>query len=208
MREGTGMPDRIWGGLSGRQWAGPVPGAGHCAALPVLSAGKALPVGRPRHASDAFFLRVRFSGGQRALPRSPAAWGRSRKRAGRCRGAGTSYWRRYDTDLFGPDLPASDRVTRTADDFYAAFDRDILIKTKFCSVRAFQEKALLRSDLFGELVFTALFAPMPESLKHYRPQHRHFLLDESRVSGDKLDKILILSEFPQGRWFNGHQYAV
>lgn len=33
-----------------------------------------------------------------------------------------------------------------------------------------------------------LFAPMPESLKHYRPQHRHFLLDESRVSGDKLDK--------------------
>lgn len=202
------MPDRIWGGLSGRQWAGPVPGAGHCAALPVLSAGKALPVGRPRHASDAFFLRVRFSGGQRALPRSPAAWGRSRKRAGRCRGAGTSYWRRYDTDLFGPDLPASDRVTRTADDFYAAFDRDILIKTKFCSVRAFQEKALLRSDLFGELVFTALFAPMPESLKHYRPQHRHFLLDESRVSGDKLDKILILSEFPQGRWFNGHQYAV
>lgn len=99
-------------------------------------------------------------------------------------------------------------VTRTADDFYAAFDRDILIKTKFCSVRAFQEKALLRSDLFGELVFTALFAPMPESLKHYRPQHRHFLLDESRVSGDKLDKRLILSEFPQGRWFNGHQYAV
>lgn len=84
------MPDRIWGGLSGRQWAGPAPGAGHCAALPVLSAGKALPVGRPRHASDAFFLRVRFSGGQRALPRSPAAWGRSRKRAGRCRGAGTS----------------------------------------------------------------------------------------------------------------------
>jgi len=103
------MPDRIWGGLSGRQWAGPAPGAGHCAALPVLSAGMALPVGRPRHASDAFFLRVRFSGGQRALPRSPAAWGRSRKRAGRCRGAGTSYWRRYDTDLFGPDLPASDR---------------------------------------------------------------------------------------------------
>ena len=44
-------------------------------------------------------------------------------------------------------------VTRTADDFYAAFDRDLLIKTKFCSVRAFQEKALLRSDLFGELVF-------------------------------------------------------
>ena len=44
-------------------------------------------------------------------------------------------------------------VTRTADDFYAAFDRDIIIKTKFCSVRAFQEKALLRSDLFGELVF-------------------------------------------------------
>ena len=44
-------------------------------------------------------------------------------------------------------------VTRTADDFYAAFDRDILIKTKFCSVRAFQEKALLRSDRFGELVF-------------------------------------------------------
>lgn len=44
-------------------------------------------------------------------------------------------------------------VTRTADDFYAAFDRDILIKTKFCSVRAFQEKALLRSDLFGEQVF-------------------------------------------------------
>ena len=54
--------------------------------------------------------------------------------------------------------------TRTADDFYAAFDRDILIKTKFCSVRAFQEKALLRSDLFGELVFMALFAPMPESV--------------------------------------------
>ena len=44
-------------------------------------------------------------------------------------------------------------VTRTADDFYAAFDRDILIKTKFCSVRAFQERALLRSDSFGELVF-------------------------------------------------------
>lgn len=44
-------------------------------------------------------------------------------------------------------------VTRTADDFYAAFDRDILIKTKFCSVRAFQEKALLSSDRFGELVF-------------------------------------------------------
>ena len=99
-------------------------------------------------------------------------------------------------------------IKDTADDFYAAFDRDILIKTKFCSVRAFQEKALLRSDLFGELVFMALFAPMPESLKHYRPQHRHFLLDESRVSGDKLDKRLILSEFPQGRWFNGHQYAV
>ena len=33
-------------------------------------------------------------------------------------------------------------VTRTADDFYAAFDRDILIKTKFCSVRAFQEKEM------------------------------------------------------------------
>lgn len=55
------MPDRIWGGLSGRLWAGPVPGAGHCAALPVLSAGKALPVGRPRHASDAFFLRATIS---------------------------------------------------------------------------------------------------------------------------------------------------
>ncbi|WP_165073189.1 Rpn family recombination-promoting nuclease/putative transposase, partial [Desulfovibrio sp. ZJ200] len=34
----------------------------------------------------------------------------------------------------------------------------------------------------------ALFAPMPESLKFYRPQHRHFLLDESSVSGDELDK--------------------
>ena len=34
----------------------------------------------------------------------------------------------------------------------------------------------------------ALFAPMPESLKYYRPQHRHFLLDESRVSGEELDK--------------------
>jgi len=34
----------------------------------------------------------------------------------------------------------------------------------------------------------ALFAPMPESLKFYRSQHRHFLLDESRVSGDELDK--------------------
>lgn len=45
-------------------------------------------------------------------------------------------------------------VTRTSDDFYAAFDRDILIKTRFCSVRAFQERALLRSDRFGELVFT------------------------------------------------------
>lgn len=45
-------------------------------------------------------------------------------------------------------------VTRTSDDFYAAFDRDILIKTRFCSVRAFQESALLSSDRFGELVFT------------------------------------------------------
>ena len=45
-------------------------------------------------------------------------------------------------------------VTRTSDDFYAAFDRDILIKTRFCSVRAFQERALLSSDRFGELVFT------------------------------------------------------
>ena len=34
----------------------------------------------------------------------------------------------------------------------------------------------------------ALFAPMPESLKYYRPQHRHFLLDESRVPGEELDK--------------------
>lgn len=34
----------------------------------------------------------------------------------------------------------------------------------------------------------ALFAPMPEGLKYYRPQHRHFLLDESRVSGEELDK--------------------
>ena len=34
----------------------------------------------------------------------------------------------------------------------------------------------------------ALFAPMPESLKFYRPQHRHFLLDESRVPGDELDR--------------------
>ena len=33
-----------------------------------------------------------------------------------------------------------------------------------------------------------LFAPMPESLKYYRPQHRHFLLDESRVPGEELDK--------------------
>lgn len=33
-----------------------------------------------------------------------------------------------------------------------------------------------------------LFAPMPESLKYYRPQHRHFLLDESRVPGEVLDK--------------------
>lgn len=37
-------------------------------------------------------------------------------------------------------------VTRTADDFYAAFDRDILIKTKFCSVRAFQ-------SVFGNFSF-------------------------------------------------------
>lgn len=35
---------------------------------------------------------------------------------------------------------------------------------------------------------TALFAPMPESLKPYRPRHRYFLLDESRVSGEDLDK--------------------
>ena len=34
----------------------------------------------------------------------------------------------------------------------------------------------------------ALFAPMPESLKYYRPQHRHFLLGESRVPGEELDK--------------------
>ena len=34
----------------------------------------------------------------------------------------------------------------------------------------------------------ALFAPMPEGLKYYRPQHRHFLLDESRVPGEELDK--------------------
>ena len=34
----------------------------------------------------------------------------------------------------------------------------------------------------------ALFSPMPEGLKYYRPQHRHFLLDESRVSGEELDK--------------------
>ena len=34
----------------------------------------------------------------------------------------------------------------------------------------------------------ALFAPMPESLKMYRPRHRHFLLDESRVPADALDK--------------------
>ena len=33
-----------------------------------------------------------------------------------------------------------------------------------------------------------MFVPMPESLKYYRPQHRHFLLDESRVSGEELDK--------------------
>ena len=33
-----------------------------------------------------------------------------------------------------------------------------------------------------------LFAPMPESLKVYRPQHRHFLLDESRVPKDELDR--------------------
>ena len=45
-------------------------------------------------------------------------------------------------------------VTRTADDFYAAFDRDILIKTRFCSEQAFQERALLHSDGFDELVFT------------------------------------------------------
>ena len=45
------------------------------------------------------------------------------------------------------------RVTRTADDCYAAFDLDILIKTRFCSEQAFQEKALLRSGSFGELVF-------------------------------------------------------
>ena len=29
---------------------------------------------------------------------------------------------------------------------------------------------------------------MPEGLKYYRPQHRHFLLDESRVPGEELDK--------------------
>ena len=34
----------------------------------------------------------------------------------------------------------------------------------------------------------ALFAPMPESLKMYRPRHRHFFLDESRVPADALDK--------------------
>ena len=34
----------------------------------------------------------------------------------------------------------------------------------------------------------ALFAPMPESLECYRPQHRYFLLDESRVSRDDLNK--------------------
>ena len=78
------MPDRIWGGLSGRQWAGPVPGAGHCAALPVLSAGKALPVGRPRHASDAFFLRATISTprstGTSSSRRSSVPSGRFRKK--------------------------------------------------------------------------------------------------------------------------------
>lgn len=34
----------------------------------------------------------------------------------------------------------------------------------------------------------ALFAPMPESLKYYRPQHRYFLLDESSVPGEELGK--------------------
>ena len=29
---------------------------------------------------------------------------------------------------------------------------------------------------------------MPESLKYYRPQHRYFLLDESCVPGEELDK--------------------
>ena len=42
------------------------------------------------------------------------------------------------------------RVTRTAGDFYAVFDQDLLIKTAFCSVRAFEERAALRA---GELVF-------------------------------------------------------
>ena len=78
------MPGRIWGGLSGRQWAGPAPGAGHCAALPVLSAGKALPVGRPRHASDAFFLRATISTprstGTSSSRRSSVPSGRFRKK--------------------------------------------------------------------------------------------------------------------------------
>ena len=41
-------------------------------------------------------------------------------------------------------------MTRTAGDFYAVFDQDLLIKTAFCSVRAFEERAALRA---GELVF-------------------------------------------------------
>lgn len=35
----------------------------------------------------------------------------------------------------------------------------------------------------------AFFAPMPEIFKYYRPQHRHFLLDESRVQGEESDKV-------------------
>lgn len=95
-------------------------------------------------------LRVRFTEGQRVLPPVPS---KTRKNAPEGTREDAAAPERFTGDdmqrtllalifllLAASTCPAGQHpvtVTRTSDDFYAAFDRDILIKTRFCSVRAF-----------------------------------------------------------------------
>lgn len=152
------------GGLSGRQWAGPVPGAGHCAALPVLSAGKALPCGAPAMLLMHFSFvsvfpvdsgRCPFPGGMGKVPEGGGKMPRRRNHL-----TGDDMTRTFLALIFL--LLTRCRLPGRA----ASPHRDPDCRRFLCRVRpghphqdevlfrpAFQEKALLRSDLFGELVF-------------------------------------------------------
>ena len=150
MREGTGMPGRIWAGSPAGSGRGLYRALDIAPRFPYSAQERRCLWGGPAMLLMHFSFVSVFpvDSGRCPVPRRRGEGpGRGREDAAAPEHlTGDDMTRTFLALIFllltAVACPAGQHpltVTRTADDFYAAFDRDILIKTKFCSVRAFQD---------------------------------------------------------------------